>query len=208
MAYPHTFATQTGSIPLSDLDDNFAAAVNVTSGTGSALLPKGTTAQRDTSPTQGGTRFNTTNGVLEYYDGTNWQSISSQAYVSSGYAAISGSSSQTFQAASGSANADVVITSQFGNLVASSGYQDFPQGVIFQWASYTTTSGAYSTWTFPKAFPTGLLQVYGTAQSTSTANGSVLWNPSSSTKTGASVALANSANSLIAGEVSFFAIGY
>jgi hypothetical protein len=42
--------------------------------TGYLDLPAGTTAQRPTLDNAGGTRFNTTTGSLEFYDGTNWVS--------------------------------------------------------------------------------------------------------------------------------------
>lgn len=41
-------------------------------GTGAQRVPVGTTAQRPGSPETGDTRFNTTDGVLEFYDGTTW----------------------------------------------------------------------------------------------------------------------------------------
>ena len=43
-----------------------------TSNNGALDLPAGTTAQRDTTPGQGATRFSTTFGGLESYDGSNW----------------------------------------------------------------------------------------------------------------------------------------
>lgn len=46
------------------------------SGTGALGLPDGTTAQRPGTPTQGMVRFNSTLGVLETFDGTNWISLS------------------------------------------------------------------------------------------------------------------------------------
>lgn len=46
--------------------------VEKTSGTGSAQLPSGTTAQRDGSPQEGWTRFNSSLGKTETYDGTRW----------------------------------------------------------------------------------------------------------------------------------------
>ena len=44
-----------------------------TGATKSAILPTGTTAQRDTTPLPGYTRFNTSTGYLEVYDGTQWK---------------------------------------------------------------------------------------------------------------------------------------
>ena len=46
--------------------------VEKTSGTGSARLPSGTTAQRDVSPQKGWTRYNSTLDILEYWNGTIW----------------------------------------------------------------------------------------------------------------------------------------
>lgn len=46
--------------------------VEKTSGTGSAQLPSGTTAQRDGTPQAGWTRFNSSLGKTETYDGTRW----------------------------------------------------------------------------------------------------------------------------------------
>lgn len=42
-------------------------------GTGAFCLPNGTTAQRPASPTAGMTRYNTTNGAIEYYAASAWE---------------------------------------------------------------------------------------------------------------------------------------
>lgn len=52
-----------------------ANKVAKTSDTGSAVLPKGTTAQRDGTPQSGYFRFNTTTGQAEMYNGTAWGSV-------------------------------------------------------------------------------------------------------------------------------------
>lgn len=53
-----------------------ASFVETTNGyTGSALLPSGTTAQRDSSPSAGYLRWNTTEGSAEIYDGSEWGSV-------------------------------------------------------------------------------------------------------------------------------------
>jgi hypothetical protein len=52
---------------------DLADKVSKTSATGSAVLPAGTTAQRDGSPAAGYTRFNTTTGFLEVYTGSTWR---------------------------------------------------------------------------------------------------------------------------------------
>jgi hypothetical protein len=48
------------------------ASVEITSATGSAKIPAGTTAQRDGTPVTGATRFNTTLGKNETWNGTSW----------------------------------------------------------------------------------------------------------------------------------------
>ena len=52
-----------------------ATKVSKTSDTGSAILPVGTTAQRDGSPSNGYLRYNTTLSQFEGYKGTEWGSI-------------------------------------------------------------------------------------------------------------------------------------
>ena len=58
--------------------------VDKTSSTGSAVLPSGTTAQRDGSPAVGYTRFNSSKTALEYWDGTNWGTVASSANLGLG----------------------------------------------------------------------------------------------------------------------------
>jgi hypothetical protein len=52
-----------------------AAMVPKTTGTGSAILPAGTTAQRDGTPLAGYTRFNSTLNQWEGYNGTTWTAL-------------------------------------------------------------------------------------------------------------------------------------
>ena len=52
-----------------------AAVVAKTSGTGSAVVPTGTEAQRDGSPSAGYLRFNSDATSFEGYDGSAWGSI-------------------------------------------------------------------------------------------------------------------------------------
>jgi len=52
-----------------------ATVVSKTSGTGSAVMPSGTTGQRDGSPTSGYLRFNTTLTKFEGYNGSAWSSV-------------------------------------------------------------------------------------------------------------------------------------
>jgi len=71
----YTFALQTGSIPLSQLDTNFAQGVLWSGSTGSAQLPAGTTAQRDATPAAGYFRYNTTLQQFEGYNGSAWGGV-------------------------------------------------------------------------------------------------------------------------------------
>ena len=52
-----------------------ATTVTKTSTTGSGVLPAGTTAQRDGSPSAGYLRFNTTDTSAEIYDGSGWAAV-------------------------------------------------------------------------------------------------------------------------------------
>jgi hypothetical protein len=45
--------------------------------TGAAILPSGTVAQRPATPAVGMTRVNTATKALEFYDGSNWQAVTS-----------------------------------------------------------------------------------------------------------------------------------
>jgi hypothetical protein len=59
--------------------------VEKTSNTGSAVMPVGTLAQRDTSPSAGYLRFNDTSDTFEFWNGASWQTVassSSGAFVS------------------------------------------------------------------------------------------------------------------------------
>ena len=55
--------------------DNTKLDVATLDGTGGAQLPSGTTAQRPGSSVAGMTRFNTTLGTTEVYNGSAWQQI-------------------------------------------------------------------------------------------------------------------------------------
>jgi hypothetical protein len=43
--------------------------------TGALLLPRGTTAQRPSSPNNGMTRFNTSTNKVEFWNGTAWVDV-------------------------------------------------------------------------------------------------------------------------------------
>jgi len=52
--------------------------------TGAAILSSGTAAQRPATPVTGMTRVNTTNKTLEFYDGTQWQAVTSNFVADGG----------------------------------------------------------------------------------------------------------------------------
>jgi len=54
---------------------NTSTTVTKDSSTGAANIPSGTTAQRPGGPTTGQTRFNTSLGSTEIYNGSNWQTL-------------------------------------------------------------------------------------------------------------------------------------
>ena len=60
---------------LADSATQPATTVAKTSSTGSAVMPSGTTAQRNGSPNAGNLRFNTTDTSFEGYDGSAWGAI-------------------------------------------------------------------------------------------------------------------------------------
>ena len=67
--------TAANALITADINAKDALNVKKSSSTGSALLPVGTTAQRDASPTLGGLRFSTTLTGWEGWNGTNWTSV-------------------------------------------------------------------------------------------------------------------------------------
>ena len=59
----------------SDVSVDSATVVAKTSSTGAAVLPVGSTAQRDGSPVQGYLRFNSDDGAFEGYNGSAWAPV-------------------------------------------------------------------------------------------------------------------------------------
>jgi hypothetical protein len=64
-----TNAIAPGAVVAADLD------VTNLNGTGAMILPLGTTAQRPAIPAIGQLRYNSTIGLMEYYDGSIWQTV-------------------------------------------------------------------------------------------------------------------------------------
>jgi hypothetical protein len=69
---------------LADSATQPATTVAKTSATGSAVMPSGTTAQRNGSPGAGNLRFNTTDTSFEGYDGSAWGAIGGGGGASGG----------------------------------------------------------------------------------------------------------------------------
>lgn len=69
---------------LAYMEANIDVFVARTSGTGSAVIPVGTEAERDGSPTAGYFRFNTDTDKFEGYNGTSWGSVGGGATGGSG----------------------------------------------------------------------------------------------------------------------------
>ena len=58
---------------------NHPDLLDLASDTGATVFPKGTTAERPVSPEAGYIRFNTTDNVMETYDGTEWEVLDTLA---------------------------------------------------------------------------------------------------------------------------------
>ena len=75
--------------------------VEKTSDTGSAVLPSGTTAERDGTPVAGYLRWNETEGSAEVYDGTDWGSVGGGGAATTVYAEHANTLSENLEIASG-----------------------------------------------------------------------------------------------------------
>ena len=76
----------TGTLPIANGGTNAVTAAAakislavISAATGSEILPTGTTAERDASPSAGFLRFNTTSTEFEGYNGTAWSSVGGSA---------------------------------------------------------------------------------------------------------------------------------
>lgn len=78
-----------------------ATATQKTSSTGSTILPVGTTAQRDVTPTAGYLRWNTTEASAEVYNGTDWGSVGGGGAAETPYAEHSNNITAAYSIASG-----------------------------------------------------------------------------------------------------------
>lgn len=105
-------------------------AVNQTSATGSAVLPAGTTAQRDGSPAAGYLRYNSTLSQFEGYNGSAWGAV--------GGGATGGAGNYIFY------ENDQTITV---NYTITSGKNAMTAGPVTVNAGITVTVPSGSTWT-------------------------------------------------------------
>ena len=85
----------------SNVQTQLDAKVAKTSTTGSAILPVGTTAQRDGTPSAGYLRWNTTESSAEVYDGSDWGSVGGGGAAETPYAEHANSISANYAIASG-----------------------------------------------------------------------------------------------------------
>lgn len=91
-----------------------ATTVSKTSATGSAVMPSGTTAQRNGSPGAGNLRFNTTDTSFEGYDGSSWGAIGG------GGGATGGGSDQVFYENGQTVTTNYTLTSNTNAMSAGS----------------------------------------------------------------------------------------
>lgn len=105
-------------------------AVNQTSSTGSAILPAGTTAQRDGAPAAGYLRYNSTLNQFEGYNGSAWGAV--------GGGATGGAGNYIFY------ENDQTITV---NYTITSGKNAMTAGPVLVNAGITVTVPSGSTWT-------------------------------------------------------------
>lgn len=76
---------RTGFVTIPSGAIKFNNYVEQSSATGAAFIPAGTTAERDSSPSAGNLRFNTTSSEFEGYDGAAWGTIGGGGASSAGY---------------------------------------------------------------------------------------------------------------------------
>lgn len=89
-----------------------ATVVSKTSSTGSAVIPVGSTGDRDGSPSTGFFRYNTTESQFEGYDGSAWGQIGGGAgYFKGENGTVGSSAGDIFRVNEQELNTDVTITS-------------------------------------------------------------------------------------------------
>lgn len=112
-------ATLSGAITFSGADNAFSSTECVS-------IPGGTTAQRPASPATKDFRYNSTLGIVEFYDGTSWRSLTAPLVEPQGYLTLATSSTDPIITSDQSAKTAVYYTPFVGNLVPIS-----TDGVVF-----------------------------------------------------------------------------
>lgn len=126
---PHSVtAAQVGAYTTGSVDTLLAAKVSKTASTGSAVMPSGTTGERDGSPAAGYMRFNSSLAKFEGYNGSAWSSVGGGATgggsdaifiengqtVTTDYTITSGNNAGTFGPVS--VNSGVTVTIPSGSV--------------------------------------------------------------------------------------------
>jgi hypothetical protein len=118
---------------------NHPDLLDLASDTGATVFPKGTTAQRPVSPEAGYIRFNTTDNVMETYDGTEWKVLDTivSEYSVDYLVVAGGGGSGTISAGSGSGGLRTSYGTTSGGGVAAE-----DSLILSVSANYTITVGA------------------------------------------------------------------
>ena len=133
-----------------------ADVVNKTGDTGSAILPAGTTAQRDGTPLAGYLRWNSTEGSAEVYDGTSWGNVSgAQVLTDVPAGAVFTDTVYTHPTGDGNLHVPATGTTNNGKILTAGGtagsisWQDAPVSLPDQAThagKYLTTDGTDASW--------------------------------------------------------------
>ncbi len=109
--------------------------------------------------------------------------------------------------AAASKSGQAVNLGQFPASLGSAGYVKFPNGLILQWNGNFTTSTAPTLWTFPIAFPNGIIMNAGSDNVGNVAS-SYSVGFTGGSPTGVSVSARNSANAYVSIATSIIVLGY
>ena len=122
----------------------------VINSTTSLKLPAGTTAQRPSSPIAGMSRFNTTDGLFEVYNGTTWQQMKPTFVATGGTVTTVGgynihtfTTSGTFTVVTGSAQVELLVVAGGGGTGFDVGGGGGAGGLIY-YSAYGVSSGSYA----------------------------------------------------------------
>ena len=122
---------------------------SIIEGTGFLRLPVGTSAQRPASPVTGDTRFNTTENVIEIYNGTTWVLIGKFVATGGTLTTVGGfkihtfTSPGTFSVTGGNASSELMVIAGGGSGGSGTGAGGGAGGVIYN-GSFALSTGDYS----------------------------------------------------------------